>query len=64
MLIVAREVTINFDTIHYMEVENKFLKFDYGDYYFDILLNSSEEAHQARRLIESAYAHGEKVCKI
>ena len=56
MLIVAREVTINFDTIHYMEVENKFLKFDYGDYYFDILLNSSEEAHQA--------PHGEKVCKI
>ena len=64
MLIIAREVTINFDNVLFMEVENEILKFDFGDYHFDILGDSSEEAHQTRRLIESAYTHGEKICKI
>ena len=52
------------DNVYLMDVENEKLKFDCGDFYYKILLNSSEKAHQARRLIESAYAHGEKICKI
>lgn len=63
MLISTHEATINFDKIRVMHVENEQLIFSYSYGEDCLIFESSEEAHQARRLIESAYAHGEKICK-
>ena len=64
MLVITHEVTINFDKIRVMYVENEQLIFSYSRGKDCLIFKSSEKAHQARRLIESAYAHGEKICKV
>lgn len=65
MLIVTQKITVNFGYVVCMEVKKENLKlvFDNRDYVC-LFYDSSENAHRARRLIESAYAHGEKICKI
>ncbi len=55
---------MNFDNVLFMRVKDNKLMLDMKYSEFITECGSSEKAHQVRRLIESAYAHGEKICKI
>ena len=65
MIISTKDTTINFDDICFMFVEDDCLIFESTDENrLRLHCKSSEDAHQTRRFIESAYIHGEKICKI
>lgn len=64
MLIIADEFTVNFDNVFFIKLSDDTLVLDMKCQKISIQFNSTENANITRRLIESAYAHGEKICKI
>lgn len=64
MLIVCKNMTINFDKVTLIEIQDNKLMIFLPDYKVIATYNSAENARVALRLIESNYVSGSKICKI
>lgn len=63
MLVINSNLTVNFDNVLLMEIKDNELAFIGDKLKIFMPFDSHQEAKIARRVIESAYAHGEKICK-
>lgn len=63
MLVISANLTVNFDNVLFMETKDDELVFFGGEWKIFMPFESPEEANKARRIVESAYAHRERICK-